>query len=101
MLGYRKVFWRQYSDNVCTTLYQPQANLLNDVWWSTGTLNLNDDLILGYDLYSSALAEILSEPSLRSSNTDHYGKKEFSSFKFKNVLSRVSMRNGGVVNQHC
>lgn len=32
----------------------------------TGTLNLNDDSILGYDLYSSALAEILSEPSLRT-----------------------------------
>jgi hypothetical protein len=31
-----------------------------------GTLNLNDDSILGYDLYSSALAEILSEPSLRT-----------------------------------
>ncbi|CAF1032924.1 unnamed protein product [Adineta ricciae] len=30
------------------------------------TLNLNDDSILGYDLYSSALAEILSEPSLRT-----------------------------------
>ena len=31
-----------------------------------GTLNLNDDSILGYDLYSSALAEILSEPSLQT-----------------------------------
>ena len=31
---------------------------------SVGTLNLNDDSILGYDMYSSALAEILSEPSL-------------------------------------
>lgn len=33
---------------------------------SVGTLNLNDDSILGYDMYSSALAEILSEPSLQT-----------------------------------
>jgi ankyrin repeat-rich membrane spanning protein len=31
-----------------------------------GHLNMTEDSILGYDLYSSALAEILSEPSLNT-----------------------------------
>lgn len=31
-----------------------------------GQLNMSEDIILGYDVYSSALAEILSEPSLHT-----------------------------------
>ncbi|CAF3023680.1 unnamed protein product [Rotaria socialis] len=51
------------------TPYKIDANLQKSILttiFGQRTLNLNDDSILGYDLYSSALAEILSEPSLRT-----------------------------------
>ncbi|CAF3900552.1 unnamed protein product [Rotaria sp. Silwood2] len=51
------------------TPYKIDANLQKSILttiFGQRTLNLNDNSILGYDLYSSALAEILSEPSLRT-----------------------------------
>ncbi len=68
-----------------------------------GTLNLNDDSILGYDLYSSALAEILSEPSLRTPITVVCTDLFFIHVLifFCNRLSRVFTQNGAVENQHC
>jgi hypothetical protein len=62
-----------------------------------GTLNLNDDSILGYDLYSSALAEILSEPSLGTPITvvNNYFLSNILMFLFV----RVCMLNGVVENR--
>lgn len=64
---------------------------------------MNDDSILGYDLYSSALAEILSEPSLRTPitvvNIDLFPTK-ITFFFYYYVLYRVFTQNGAVENQH-
>jgi hypothetical protein len=65
-----------------------------------GTLNLNDDSILGYDLYSSALAEILSEPSLRTPITVVGSFLFFFVFMLRSLSFRVSMLNGAVESQH-
>ena len=59
---------------------------------------MNDDSILGYDLYSSALAEILSEPSLQTPIT--VVSTEILLSHISNLLYRVFMQNGVVENPH-
>ena len=96
--------------SILTTIFGQRTSF--NVWYNKnpivylfvyiGTLNLNDDSILGYDLYSSALAEILSEPSLRTPitvvSTDPYSSY-FDSHDL--LLYRGFTQNGAVGNQHC
>ena len=63
----RRLYWDKYSGLVSPYLVKiARRSLMSWSFRCIGRLNTNEDNenMLGYDLYSSALADMLSEPSL-------------------------------------